>query len=189
MAGTVCPGTVCLQTRSSSRSSVVTILCIQAELQKLTAVNSELQRKLESQTQRLELAIQQQAHASPHAATASSPSAFGNTSASTALRPQLQQAPPQLQQAAPQLLQAAPQLQSGAQMWQPHQAAQWQPSGEGDLVNADVQHAQGKQQWQSPPYHTSQHSYSAPPTPQQLARKPVRAAPGAFLLSGSVTCL
>ncbi len=153
----------------------MTVLCVQAELQTLTAVNSELQRKLESQTQRLELAIQQQAHASPHAATAASPSAFRNSSASTALQPQLQQ--------------AAPQLQSGAQMWQPQQAGQRQPSGEGDAFNAGMQHVQGKVQWQSPPYHAGQHSHSAPPTPQQLARKPVRAGPGEFLHSESCTCL
>ncbi|KAA6417086.1 MAG: hypothetical protein FRX49_12960 [Trebouxia sp. A1-2] len=161
------------------QSFLTTMNSQQAQLQTLTAVNAELQRKLESQTQRLELAIQQQAHASPHAATAASPSAFGNSSASTALRPQLQQAPPQLPQ-------AAPQLHLGAQMWQPQQAAQQQPSGEGDAFNAGVQHIQGKQ-WQSPPYHTSQHSQSAPPTPQQLARKPVRAPPGEFLHSGSGT--
>lgn len=34
-------------------------------MQRLKAANAELQRKLESQTQRLELAIQQQAHATP----------------------------------------------------------------------------------------------------------------------------
>ena len=34
-------------------------------MQRLKAANTELQRKLESQTQRLELAIQQQAHATP----------------------------------------------------------------------------------------------------------------------------
>ncbi|KAL0041136.1 hypothetical protein WJX77_006003 [Trebouxia sp. C0004] len=95
------------------QSFLATMNSQQAQLHTLTAVNSELQRKLESQTQRLELAIQQQAHASPHAATAASPSAFVNGSAITAMRPQLQQAPPQLQQAPPQLSQAAPQLQSG----------------------------------------------------------------------------
>ena len=57
---------------------------MQAELQHLKAVNADLQWKLESQTQRLELAIQQQAHATPRAAfSSSSPTVM----ASAALQP------------------------------------------------------------------------------------------------------
>jgi len=158
---------------------------VQVELYNLTAVNSELQRKLESQTQRLELAIQQQAHASPHATAPSSSFAAVSSIISDARWPGQQPARPQLQQMCAQLQPAGPQLWQGAQGWQ-HQAerqglqqhqqevAVRQPSGEGKAASGGADQVQGKEQWQS----AGQHAQSAPPTPQQIARRPLRAPSG-----------
>lgn len=140
----------------------------QTELQDIRFANSELQRKLESQTQRLELAIQQQAHASPHAF---SPTAY-------AIQPPHRSAAPQpLQQLRPQPQPEVPQLQAGRHDTPAMQQLQL---AQGLHLAHDTSggHAPGKlQQWQSPPYHAG-YLQSAPPTPQQAARKPPRSTPG-----------
>lgn len=139
------------------------VYVVQAELQTLTVVNSDLQRKLESQTQRLELAIQQQAHASPHAAfSSSSSSVFINGSALHAMRPQ---------------------LQLSAQTKQPQPGAQWQPSGGLEAASNGGEQTVEEQFSELPPGHGSQYVRSAPPTPQQVAHRPLRAPRGKSCLS------
>ena len=126
----------------------------------MSIANSELQRKLESQTQRLELAIQQQAHATPHAA---SPSAtfFSRTPKSLPRRPSLQ-----LQPGQPWLHQA--------EALNDRQVIERWPPGEGESASGSTMQMQGQQRWQSPPAHAK----SAPPTPQQAVRRPLRAPSG-----------
>ena len=115
---------------------IVRNLLLQAEIQHLYTVNSELQRKLETQTQRLELAIQQQAHATPRAAYSSSSPTFITLAPSQCAEPQLQQAGPQLQPFSQQLQQTGLQLeptsaqlqQAGPQLWTGAQALRAAPA-------------------------------------------------------------
>ena len=161
------------------------LVIMQAEVHSLRAANSELQRKLELQTQRLELAIQQQAHASPHAFSPSTTALLPairsgiQTEQLQVIQPQLQVTQPQLQsesQAASSALSAGQEQQHTQ-----HVAASVQQQSEAEMQKQSTD----QQQWQSPLYHAT-HVHSAPPTPQQTARRPLRAPSGMFTLDISI---
>lgn len=136
------------------------VMVSQAELQHLRLANSQLQRKLESQTQRLELAIQQQAHASPHAFSPSSHAVPGMPSSALL---QLQQSGADSDQTGPQLWPTSQTLSTSHQQQQQQQRSSVQ--GESDLQSQ----SQAQQRQSMPP--SGGYARSAPPTPHQEAQK------------------
>lgn len=137
----------------------------QAELQDLRFANSQLQRKLESQTQRLELAIQQQAHASPHAFAPSSSFGAQRTHKQSGLVSG--QPNPQLWPNSPVL--SAPLLQ---------QQRQQQPLAQGES-GLQLKSEEQQQQQQGSYLGSTGYARSAPPTPQHgEAQKSLRVSAG-----------
>ena len=89
----------------------------------------------------------------------------------------------------PQLQHPGPQLQLGAQTKQPQLAPQWHPSGGMEAASNSMEQSKQEQFSELPPRHGSQYVRSAPPTPQQVAQRPLRAPRGKTSLSTIVGCL